>query len=654
MRPSSCFCNARSFVTTSIALLVCVAAALSREAAKPDSKPAAKAGKRGEGSSLKITPAGKKTSVAVPLESKEFLKVGAKVDELILAELKKTQASPAARCSDEDFLRRASLDITGSSPSPQDVALFGLDTDQRKREKTVERLLASSDFGQNWSRYWRDVIFMRATEMRAPISRESFDTWMAGELNSNKPWDQVVTSLLTATGDVRENGQTALIFAHDGQPQELAAESSRIFLGIQLQCANCHDHPTDSWKREQFHTLAAFFPRIRVQPKRQQQPPSFEVVSLNVGPANGRPGQGDFLDLLQNPEKLMERADRNRDGKISKEEAALGPNGGQFFGRLVERADTNKDGAISLAELKQLPPPPQTGRGSSEYFMPDLQNPQSKGTKIDPVFFVSEEKLAVGLGDQERRQALSRFMTSKDNTWFAKAFVNRMWAELVGEGFYMPVDDIGPERTANYPDALEVLAAGFAANNYEVKWLFRAIANSETYQRRIRARDPKQPAPLFSAGSPSRLRADQLYDALARVLGFIPDAGVNRGGMAGGPRFFDNSPRGLFNLLFAFDPSTPPDDITGTVPQALFMMNSPLINSSIQANGKTRLSKLLADFKDDKDVLTELYLLVHAREPSTKELEVCQGYLKQAASRQEGFEDILWSLLNSTEFQTKR
>ena len=627
--------------TASMAVIALLSVGLPLHGAKPEKSAALP----------KVTPAGQNAAPAVALDSTGFAAVAARVDALILEALMQESVTPAARCTDEDFLRRASFDISGTSPSPHEVALFGLDPDPQKRTALIERLLTSSEYGGNWSRYWRDVIFMRATEMRAPLARDSFETWMKDQLNANQPWDQIVTSLLTATGDVRENGQTALIFAHDGQPQELAAESSRIFLGIQLQCANCHDHPTDSWKREQFHTLAAFFPRIRVQPKRMQQPPSFEVVSVNAGPANGR-GPGDVIDLLQNPERLMERVDRNRDGKITKQEMSLGPNGGQFFDRILGRADIDKDGAISLAELKQLPVPPAVGRGSAEYFMPDLQNPQSRGAQINPVFFVSQQKLSEGASDIDRRQSLSRFMTATDNVWFAKAFVNRIWAELVGEGFYMPVDDIGPERTATYPAAIDVLAAGFAANEYNVKWLFRAITSTQTYQRSIRARDPKHPAPLFSAGSPSRLRADQLYDALARVLGFVADSADQR--RAPGMQFFDNSPRGQFGQLFAFDPSTPPDDVTGTVPQALFMMKSNLIKQSIRATGQPRLARLLADQKDDQDVLTELYLLVHAREPSAGELAICRKYLKQTGNRQEAFEDILWSLLNSTEFQTKR
>jgi hypothetical protein len=106
--------------------------------------------------------------------------------------------------------------------------------------------------------------------------------------------------------------------------------------------------------------------------------------------------------------------------------------------------------------------------------------------------------------------------------------------------------------------------------------------------------------------------------------------------------------------LFGFDPSTAPDELTGTLPQALFFMNSPLINNLIRAAGRTRLASILDRFKNDDDVLKELYLLVHAREPSEREMTICRDYLKRVNSRPEAYEDILWSLVNSTEFQSKR
>jgi len=567
----------------------------------------------------------------------EPLQAATRVDEIITAELKKTSFDVAPRCSDEDFLRRVSFDLAGVSPSPEDVALFGLDPDAQKRAHAIDRLLASADYAENWGRYWRDVVFSRATDVRAQFARKSFESWMTLQFAAKKPWSEIATAMLTATGDVYEDGATAFIFAQQADPKEVASETARVFLGIQLQCANCHDHPTDSWKRDQFHSLAAFFPRMRLQPKRESMGRSFELVSFNGG-------------------GLIRRFDTNRDGKISREEAKQGANQGQFVLRLFDQGDSNKDGFLTADEIKKLPPPlVRTGVGSPEYHMPDLQHPQSEGKKLDPVFFLGNHKPGAGLSDLDRRKSLARYITAPDNPWFARAFVNRMWGQLVGEGFYMPIDDIGPERTANYPAALEALSSGFTASGYDVAWLFRAIANTETYQRQIRPRDPKAPAPAFASASPVRLRADHLFDALIRVLGLKEeDLQRQQPDVMGMARRFDNTQRGRFHQKFSFDPSTAPDELTGTIPQALYMMNSGLVNNLIRAGGQTRLHQILDKYKSDDDALSELYLVVHAREPSAKEAQVCRDYLKQVNNRQEAFEDILWSLINSTEFQTKR
>jgi len=594
-------------------------------------------------------------------EAANPLLIAAKVDELISAELNKAGVPIAGRCNDEDFLRRVSFDIVGVAPSPQDVTLFGLDSNSHKRALAVDRLLAGSDYASNWARYWHDVIAPRATETRLQFlfpSLQSFESWMKSQLAANRPWDEITTSLLTATGDSRADGQIAFILSQRAEPDEVAAETSRIFMGIQLQCANCHDHPTDSWKREQFHSFAAFFPRLQLRPKGQPtmpQPQSLELVSFSPDANNGR-GRGEFLkQISQNPDPFIRRLDRDGDHRISREEARQTP-GGQFE-RLFDLGDANKDGLLTAAELKKLPPLPQQmqpGRGAAEYHMPDLQHPNSEGKKLDPVFFLGNIQAGSSLSDLDRRRALARYITSPENPWFAKAFVNRIWAQLVGEGFYMPIDDIGPERTANHPAALEALSAAFIASGYDIAWLFRVIANTQAYQRQIRSHDPKQTIP-FASATPARLRADLLYDSLMRVLG-IKEQEPAPSGDGTGMGMYRRAQTGRFQFhqLWGFDPSTRPEEVNGTIPQALFMMNSGFVNSLIRASGQTRLHQVLDKYKNDDDAISELFILVHSREPSAKEMQTCRAYIQEFKNRQEAFEDILWSLLNSTEFQSRR
>ncbi len=582
--------------------------------------------------------------------------VADQVDRLIRTELDASKIDIAPRCTDEDFLRRASFDITGRPPLPQQVTLFGLNPDANKRTAVIDQLLASPEFGRNWGNYYRDVIFMNATNQQLRGGQSVFEEWIAEQLNANKPWDEIVTALLTATGDIQENGATALFLAHQSQPAEVAAESCRIFLGIQIQCANCHDHPSDVWKREQFHELAAYFPRTALRPVTENgMQRSFEVVSVNMPNRRGGGGGGPE-QIRENPERVMSFMDRNRDGKLTKVEAESSP-GGQFariFDRLLEVGDSNKDGALSIEEMKKLPDPQMPRRGSSEYFMPDLKDPSSRGTQINPKFFVDQSQPATELPDLERRTAAAKAFTNPENPWFARAIINRLWHEMLGEGFYMPVDDLGPTRTARFPEVLDELSRGFIANNYDVKWLVKTIALTDTYQRAVRSKSASAPELPFAAQTPTHLRADQLFNALVTILGLSDRAPGMGPGMMAGPFAAARSPRNQFHNIFSHDPSTPQEDIIGNVQQALFLMNTPQFRGAVSATGNNRLSEIVRKYNDDQDAIAEVYLLALSREPSDQEIKVCQTYLKDTGNRTEAYEDILWSLLNSSEFLAKR
>ncbi len=569
-----------------------------------------------------------------------------KMDQLIESELKKSNIEPAPLANDEDFLRRVTFDLAGRMPTSSEVILFGLDSNPNKRQAVINELLKSEEYGVNWARYWRDVIYLRATDARSRLNEGQFEEWMTSQLNKNTSWDKITTDLLTASGDVRENGNTALIFAHQGDPAELAAETSRIFLGIQIQCANCHDHPTDKWKRNSFHELAAFFPRVRVRPVRDAMPRTFEVVSMNQGNQIAQ-----RMKMLQDPTMLFRAYDRNRDGKLTEREVQR-TRMARGFERLLSTADKNGDKALTAEELKSIPVPDNARRFMTEYHMPDLNNPTSAGTVVHPVLFVDKKSPGKGLDDLDRRETLSKFLTSKSNPWFARAIVNRLWSEMLGEGFYMPIDDIGPERSAVYPKVLDALADGFTASGYDLKWLCRTITNTRAYQREMQKKTAGQLNTPFAAQSPTRLRGDQIFTAITQVFG-VDDLQANPD--RGDRRFrASRTGRGQFSSLFTFDPSTSQEEITGDVPQALFMMNSTAINSMLGTNRNTKLAQIARDYPDNKDAVQELYLLTLSREPSKNEMKVCLDYFQETNKRTEALEDLMWSLLNSSEFITKR
>ncbi|MFN0017074.1 MAG: DUF1549 domain-containing protein [Pirellulaceae bacterium] len=509
--------------------------------------------------------------------------IAAKVDASLLAELSTDAAKPMKKIGDEEFLRRAHLDIIGHIPSPEEVTAFVLNPAQDKRTKVVDKLLADERFGENWARYFRDVIMYRKTEERAEIVSGQLEDYLKTQFNANASWARVATEMVTATGDGAENGACALIIAQQGQPEEVVSEVSRIFLGVQIQCAQCHDHPTDRWKREQFHELAAFFPRVASR-------------------------------LILTPDR--------REISVVSQDAFLGRN-------------------IPMGNMRR--------RGTAEHYMSDLKNPTDKGKLMEPVFFATGDKLPLGTKDADRRGTLAKWITEKENPYFAKAFVNRLWGELNGEGFYEPVDDIGPDRQCSAPLTLEFLAKEFGQQNYDIKWLFRTITATSLYQAPSAPRRNPDQTPMQNNVA-QRLRGDQLFDNLLNALGVSepqPPGGAGAMGALYGRRF---SPRGNFNTVFGYDPSERRDEIAGSIPQALVFMNGANVNAGIRASGRTALAKMMSEIKDDQALVAELYLRVLAREPSSKEMQTCLAYVKSVGSRNEAFEDLQWSLINSTEF----
>ncbi len=510
------------------------------------------------------------------------------VDELLASEsfggAEQPDAATAPQAGDQTMLRRLALDLVGQPPTPDEITAYALDTSPDKQSAAVERLLADKSFGQNWAYYWRDVIMYRRSEERALQVNPALIKFLTAEFNGRPHWDQIARQFIIATGDIQQAGATAIIMAQMGVAEDTTAEVSRIFMGIQIQCAQCHNHPTDRWQREQFHELAAFFPRISIQPVREDgKRRSFAVVSTDKGP--------------------------------------------------------KKKGGNAR-------------RGSLEHFMPDLDHPEAEGTLMKPVFFVTGQKLDTGMADQERREQIADWITSRENRWFAKAFVNRMWAELVGRGFYEPVDDIGPDRSCSAPQTLEYLADGFADSQYDVKWLFRTIAATEAYARQSRSRYDESGAP-FASNCPQRLRGDQLYSALLVALE-LPE-GNREAARRKDYRRADGTPRGQVNKAFGYDPSERRDEIVGSIPQALFLMNGVELNRAITARGpNTMLNRLLKSIDEDDAVVQELYLRCLARDPNDEEVETCLEYVKSVGDRAEAFEDIAWSLVNSTEFLNRK
>ena len=441
---------------------------------------------------------------------------------------------------DERFVRRAFLDLTGVPPTADQVRKFVENPSRGKRSDLIDYLLETDEYSRKWARYWREVIFWDSPAAGGNVNPQALEDWLANEFKNNVRWDNIVAQLVSASPtynkDERDNknqwgqktGQNNFVLACDRKPEELASQTARIFMGISINCAECHDHPFDSWKREQFHELAAFF-------------------------------------------------------------------------------------------------------SSGNYYMTDQNDPSEK-IKMSPKFLLGEVDPAAfaDKADARRSYLAAALIYNPDNYWFARAYVNRMWNELIGDGFYS-VDSLGPDQDCVYQSVVNRIAAVFRYKDFDPKWLFRLIMNSQTYQRDIR--DLSQPEYLFTAVRPERLRPEDIAETLEQVVGE------------------DGRLAQEVEKTFKMNPSVPQSDLEGSIQQALLMMNNTRLQQKLTSGP---VKKRLEGIKSDRDMVQELYLSILSRRPSNDELNRSLNYLHDVKNRNEAIDDLLWVLTNSTEFVTNR
>jgi hypothetical protein len=449
----------------------------------------------------------------------------ADLDKSLAHDIKLPENRFAPPVDDATFFRRVSFDLTGQPPKSVELAAFRADTGRDKRARLVDRLLDSDAFATRWARFWSNVMLYNSQVDRNRLNHEALETWLAEQFKKREGWDQIVAQVLSADGKDKDSGPDNFGLACENQPTQLAAETTRVFMGVSIQCAECHDHPFDRWKRIQFHELAAFFTR-------------------------------------------------------------------------------------------------------GKYYMPDLQHPDEK-TEV-PARFLLGELPPPDLPADARRVAVAAYLVyNPNNYWFARAYVNRVWNELMGDGFYA-VDSLGPDGDVKHKLIVNRMAYVFRNRQFDPRWPFRVIINSRAYQRQ--ARTVESSDVLFTAVRPTRLRADQVAAAIAGVIG-------------------NDKLTPQIDHIFNVDPSLPLADVKGAIQQVLFLMNNPALQSGIKAGPLVaRLQKIA----DDGKLVDELYLSLLGREPNERERARALDYVRQAGNRQEAVVDLVWSMVNSTEFLSRR
>ena len=488
------------------------------------------------------------------------------IDQLVHARHRKLGLLPSATCSDEEFLRRASLDLIGLLPPADLTRTFLADRRTDKRERLVNQLLQHPNYADHWAVKWGDLI--RPNPSRVGVKPVYLlDDWLRAAFRQNLPYDQMVRELLTAEGSSHEHGPVA-VFRDKREPADMGAFVSQIFLGVRLDCAKCHHHPSEKWGQEDYYSLAAFFARMKRKGQAISAPISGEVEHWWAG------GSGQVTH--------------------------------------------------PVTDAVMTPKPPDG---------PEM--PYVEG--------------------QDPRHRLLDWISASDNPFFAKALVNRVWAEFLGRGIVEPVDDFRASNPPTNPELLDWLAQDFAAHGYDLKHLMKTIVLSRTYQL---SAEPNAhnlaDTQNFSRFQKRRLTAEVLADAVGDLTG-VRDTyqGLPPGARA--VQTWNHKLRSDF--LDAFGRPNASQECPcererkSSVVQALHLMNSSDLQTKL-ASKEGRITQLAADTTlSEPKLVTEIYLAAYARLPEAEELETALRFFSQpGATRQTAAEDLAWALINSAEF----
>jgi hypothetical protein len=514
------------------------------------------------------------------------------IDEKLEGAWKAAGLTPTAKVDDGRWLRRVYLDLVGTLPTADEVRAFMADVQPDKRARKIDALLASPAYAEHWAYYWDDVLM--GDDRGADVDRMVFRAWLKKQLAQNVAWDKLVYALVTAVGqnglagpraktlaeaeaeleqDKTIDGAVAFTLRFRDTPQDFAGNVSKTFLGVQIQCAQCHDHKTEPWKQTDFQKFAACFARTQIVP----------VDKAGMGL------------------KRVEVRDLDRAAP-----------------RFVKNADVAPIAAAKPTALD--------------------------GTAMDG----------------NARQAVATWITK--NPGFAREMVNRMWGHFLGRGFVNPVNDIRPSNPAELPELEGAIASDFALHGYDVKRLVKQLVLTEAYALAPgKAPDGGKPD-LWSRFHLAPLGPEELVNAIIVATG--ADASLARRGDIDEVK---ERLRRQWKTVFDVDEEIEAPSYEGTLTQALTLLNGKLVTTATSGLPGTMVQTLVQNPSlGDAQRIEAMYLAAYARRPRADELEQWTKYVASAPPsapapaakkpgrtpppRVQAFEDVMWTLLNSSEF----
>jgi hypothetical protein len=593
-----------------------------------------------------------------------------KVDQLIVAKLRKVGIVPSEICTDAEFLRRACLDVTGTLPTPEEVTTFLADRSRNKRARKIDELLSRPGYtawfttllcdftGNNpqqlndggglirnlnseQSRVWYEWIYKRVAEnlpydqLAAGIvlaasrtspdqSYEEFAKEMAGYYRKEAPADFSLRDTMPYFW-ARRNVAT---------PQEKALAFSHSFLGVRIECAECHKHPFDQWTKSDFAQFQAFFNAIAHGPNRVANDTNVTYASLT---------EDIRAKIVQAGDGATSDKKDNNQNRLMQQEARRRIEAGELVPWNEVYVDTRRNTTRKAKSGKEI-------NGSSRV--------------ITPKILGGEEVMLEKYPDP--REPLMEWLRAKDNPYFSRILVNRIWANYFGRGIVEPADDMNLANPPVNEELINYLTEGFIARGYDMKWVHREILNSDAYQRSWKPNaSNKLDEKNFSRMLLRRLPAEVALDAIRQATASsteLPQLGSNIEARAIGPNTVNR--RGVSS--YALSTFGKPARLANcdcertadpTLLQTLFTRNDPEVLSMFDSNAKNStgwISELRRSSKTkslDLDYLIhEVFLRTVSRPPTAEEIVTAKEDISAAKDPAEGVREVLWALLNTREF----
>lgn len=510
------------------------------------------------------------------------------IDEHVRAVWQREKITPARAATDAEFLRRVYLDLCGSVPTYDETVSFLSDAAPNKRAALVDRLLDDPRYAQHQADVWDLLLFTRNPPGFDTDKRDGIQTWLRKQFANNTPYDEIARAILRAEGNTLDDGPPMFYVQYRNQPEDANEAISQIFLGVQLQCARCHDHPFETWKQTDFYGMAAFFARL-------------EVVS--VGKANnltkyaiGEKNSGDIL--FTGPAKDQTPGNKGEPLKPK-----------YLLGELLDEPAVPKDFKEAKFEANKPPPPPKFSR----------------------------------------KDQLAAWITQPDNPYFARAIANRVWAQYLGRGLVHPVDNMSPANQPSHPELLDALAQALLAHKFDLKWYVRELVNSQTYQLSSAGGVGEQFPQRFEAARVRPLSAEELAEAWRIGTGYaiVEEKSPKKNGPTGRFRPLESG----YMLRFFGQPNSGTGDFQGGLQEQLYLNNGPLRNLLVTGEGGL-LAALADDKTPVEARVERLYVSLLNRRPNESETQRLVEYVSVKSPKpDERWSEAVWVLMTCSEFR---